>query len=206
MHGQKLALGIGFLLVFGGTRPSPGALITGLVKTGGDTAAPDPVIVTNGLFDGVLAYVDRIFTWEDVPLALLGSDYIRTENDDKNLGVVGEVYSVTVGTAAFLHVFIDQRLAAPPTWVTDGSVAPFVLSGTIILRDESSIGLGLLPNDIYTAQVAAGTYNLLEQTGASMYGIAVSPIPEPTSIALLTLGLGALGFVRRRKKKVPSEA
>ena len=189
------------------------SIITGLVKTGGDTdpAPYYPVIVPNGLVPGAISYVDREgrATWQGIPLGLLGIDYIITENDDKNSGNTGEVYSVTLGMSAFLHVFVDQRLGTPNssnrlTWLLNNSVVfgGFQKSGQIVVQDFVPFNPQTYNFDVWTASVAAGTYNLGEQTGGSMYGIAASPIPEPGTLLLLgtgLLGVGVIGRLRRKK-------
>jgi hypothetical protein len=191
------------------------SIITGLLKTGGDTdPAPFyPVIVSNGLVPGAISYVDREgrATWQGIPLVLLGIDYIITENDDKNSGNTGEVYSVTLGMSAFLHVFVDQRLVTPNSsnrlnWLLDNSVVfgGFQKSGQIIVQDFIPFNPQTYNFDVWTASVVAGTYNLGEQTGGSMYGIAASPIPEPGTLLLLgtgLLGLGVIGSTRYKKTK-----
>ncbi len=182
-------------------------MLTGLTKTGGDTAAPAPEIVAGGLASGALSYVDRTTaSWKVIPSYLLGSDYIKTENDDKNSGVTGEQYSVSIGMNGFLHVFVDQRLGAPSstnqlTWLTDNSVITggFTKTGNVVLQEF----LGFEPDnynfDIWTAAVMAGnTYDLGEQTGASFYGIAASAVPEPATMLLLGLGLIAVAGIRRK--------
>ena len=179
-------------------------MITGLAKTGGDIALPDPAIVPGGLVSGALSYVDRDAYWDVIPAYLLGSDYIKTENDDKKDGVTGEQYSVTIGMDGFLHVFVDQRLGAPSltnqlTWLS--SVAGgFTKTGNVVLQEFGS--LGDYNFDVWTAAVTAGnTYYLGEQTGASFYGIAASAVPEPTTILLFGLGLLGLAGLRRKLKK-----
>ena len=111
LFAATLPLTFAVLTLLVGATSASASTITALVKTGGDTTSPDPLLVVGGLAVGALSYVDRTATWSVVPAYLLGADYIQTENDDKNPGVTGEQYAVTIGTNAYLHVFVDQRLA-----------------------------------------------------------------------------------------------
>lgn len=202
---QTAALGVA--LVFCVTS-AHAAIITNLVKTGGDADLPNPEIVVGGLVSGALSYVDRdLAEWIDIPGYLQGADYIKTENDDKQSGVNGEVYSVTLGQDAVLHVFLDQRLSPSqiPAWLTNGS------AGAVFIKTSDVVGQTFPPHtppsgnlflfDVWSAPVSAGTYNLGAQTGASMYGIAATAIPEPASVAVWSLlGLIGLATVAWRRK------
>ena len=115
---------------------------------------------------------------------------------------------MTLGIDAFLHVFVDQRLGAPNssnrlTWLLDNSVilGGFKKTSQIIVQDFVPFIPQTYNFDVWTANVGAGTYNLGEQTGGSMYGIAASPIPEPGAFLLLGSGLLSIGIVARIRKR-----
>jgi len=211
MRNLKIGLSFIFLLTVTALPVYATSIITGLTKIGGDIDANHPIIFNNGLVPGAISYVDRDgrATWETIPNTLLGSDYIATENDDKLSGKLGEVYSVTLGIDAYLHVFIDQRLGTPNssnqlTWLLNNSVVDggFAKSGQLIIQEFTGFSQLYYNFDIWTAKVTAGTYNLGEQTGESMNGIAASAIPEPKAILLMSLGfLGLVGYGFRRQNK-----
>ena len=54
---------------------------------------------------------------------------------------------------------------------------------------------------LYTFVDAMGFNSLTFSTTGVAFEVAVSPVPEPETYALLLAGLGALGFVIRRRKR-----
>lgn len=96
-------------------------------------------IVPRGFRNDCLAYVDRIaHDWSGVdasgvPQFLLGADYIKTFNDDKNQQEI-EI-SVTLSRPATLYVFLDDRVEVP-TWL----VRDWELTGAHIGLDLGSPG------------------------------------------------------------------
>jgi hypothetical protein len=165
-----------------------------------------------GLQNGSRAYVDRIYTWRNVPEQLVGVDYVMTYNDDKRSGGLGVSYSVTLATSATLYVLIDDRyvdsLGQPPfDWLTDASSGA-VFSDTGLRAGQSDPCINEFY--VYSADVSAGTYTFGavydydSSNRRSFYGIAagssegVSAVPEPATIFLL--GLGCLVLVRKPKR------
>ncbi|MFM2057202.1 MAG: hypothetical protein RLY71_1587 [Pseudomonadota bacterium] len=103
---------------------------------------------------------------------------------------------ITWGTGSVAINFGSFSLSAP---LVDGTVASFNLGA---LTDQD----GNLTNTHFSfLNVAPGTYNL-SVTGNSS-GISaltstttVTAVPEPETYAMMLAGLGALGFVGRRRK------
>ena len=71
------------------------------------------------------------------------------------------------------------------------------LGGGIVVDSISGKSLNLATNTAYTL-VVGGT-----SIGASQYTniIALAPVPEPETYAMLLAGLGLMGFVARRRQK-----
>ena len=74
----------------------------------------------------------------------------------------------------------------------NGTAFTTVLSGAVELRTLSGLTLG--PGSYSIAVVGAST-------GASSYAgtLNVSPVPEPTTLALMMAGLAGMGFIARRR-------
>jgi hypothetical protein len=155
------------------------AVITDATRIGNTPGEPEIVAGPSpgGLQEGSHAFMDRPlnpddtrnYHWEGIPAELVGADYVKTYNEDKqgsypNPELVS--YSVTLGSAARLYIFIDHRYVEeqgdPPfTWLTDGSSgAVFVDTGLDIMLNEVGGREVLQPFDVYAAEVPAGTYTL----------------------------------------------
>ncbi|MGD8500457.1 MAG: hypothetical protein PVJ86_07400 [Phycisphaerales bacterium] len=157
------------VVVIDNTKP----IITSVVRDGVTEGQPE--IVTGpspgGLQEGSHAFMDRPldefdtrnYHWENIPSELAGADYVMTYNEDCKPAYPYAYlvsYSVTLGRAAKLYIFVDQRYSAF-AWLTDGtSGAVFEDTGLDIDLNEVG-GTGLLrPFYVYGAEVPAGTYIL----------------------------------------------
>lgn len=81
-------------------------------------------------------------------------------------------------------------------------------------RTDTGSGQSKSYNDIWNLSAAslnAGTYKLVLSgagTAAGTYSLTstpVSPVPEPSTYAMMLIGLGAVGFLARRKAKASKE-
>jgi len=175
-------------------------------KLGGDPDLTHPLGIPGGLADGAPAFVDAAGNWTSVPPELLGSDYIRTENDDAGYGFAD--YSLILNNKGFLYIFLDDRYIATngvPAWM--GSLG-FVDVGIDTLLDTGSAQLPFsifqmnsgLPGGVATSLYGLG-YDL--QPAYDFYGIVVSDfafVPEPATCTLVALGILAFAARRRRRR------
>ena len=121
-----------------------------------------------------------------------------------------DYYTVTVAPAAIYTLNISLVSPLGYQGTQDPELGVFNSSGTLIAYDDDS-GIGGVTSKnaaIYNLQLGAGTYFFYagRSTGSNNFeytlGIniaSVTPVPEPTSLALLLSGLGLIGFGARRK-------
>jgi ferric-dicitrate binding protein FerR (iron transport regulator) len=147
-------------------------------------------IVVGGLHDDVLSWVDRPHEWNGVtpdgfPEIVRGVDYAQTFNDDRyNLSFK---MFVTVHQPAVLYVFIDNRIAALPDWLTKD----FVDTDEDLGLDEGWV-------EFHQMESARGAGQSIDQT----FSIWQRVIPEPTEIELGVIGapgnFGMYGIAAKR--------
>ncbi len=205
------------------------ALITNVSRTGGNTKTGKPPIgdydgtttplpgMDGGLLDGNGTFSDRNHVWANTPAEVMGAEYIRSMNDDKNMATFQ--MQVTVSSSCILGLIIDNRVgnegsipsdlearktltpnlvAAGMQWVIDMG---FVDSGLNIGIDESANQTIDQYFSIYSKMVGPGTYTFYAQNdltnagGRNMYCVGAM-VPEPMTLTLLALG----GFIASRKR------
>jgi len=198
-------------------------VITSVDRTRGTAGSRDPIgdfdrdtdplaSPGNGLRDGSPVFSDRTYTFGNTPTELVGYEYVRTFNTDKDNKNILVNYAVTISEPAFLAIAMDDRI--PVGFNTAGGVqvfdsaqeavdlivhkwaAPglFVDSGLDVFVAEDSYR----PLSVYVTQteMPAGTYDFgLNPFNQNFYIIGASP--EPATLALLGLG----GLVLRRRKR-----
>ena len=173
---------------------------------------------SGGLKDGNIVYSDRAYGWSNTPAELIGYEYVRTFNTDKDGKELLINYAVTISEPAVLAIALDDRILESygdnglpdvegeefatlleavelitRTWYEDGL---FVDSGLDVYVHENDTTDRALSVMMTTEPMAAGTYDFgLHPTGKNFY--VIGAVPEPATLALL--GLGGLVLRRRRK-------
>ena len=163
----------------------------------------DPILMPDALYDGVLAFSDRIdTTWRDPPPHLIGIDYVRMpDSDARNFDFEMDV---TLSSSANLYVFVNNVTwgEGPIPWMVDGTFPHrFSDTGDDLRFFHAGGGVSY---SVFLAEVPTGTVTLLwnhNSTTNAMYGVAAA-VPEPAALTLAAFGvLGLLAFARRRKRR-----
>jgi hypothetical protein len=117
-------------------------------------------------------------------------------------GLNGILVSADTTNFAGYSIDIDYRtdsLGTKPTTRAQRDVSGATVSmiyGNSIFSGEESLHTGLKTDADFYAKV--GTTTLKLQTGESVTLKTMAPVPEPSTIALLTLGVCSVWFMRRR--------
>lgn len=197
-------------------------VITGVDRTRGTAGDRDPIGVftpdtdplasATRLQDGAVVYSDRTYGFSDTPVDLVGFEYIRTFNTDKDNKNIMVNYAVTISEPAILAIAMDDRI--PEEYTTSGSTQVFIDQQEAVdlvvhkwaapgLFVDTGLNLTIFEDNerqmsVYASStpLAAGTYDFgLNPTSKNFYIIGASP--EPATLALLGLG----GLVLRRRKR-----
>ncbi|MEL7449962.1 MAG: Ig-like domain-containing protein, partial [Pseudomonadota bacterium] len=122
------------------------------------------------LAEGAPVYVDRPFTYANVPPQYLGFDYLVTANNDKN-GTGDAFLTFELNEAATVLIGHDRRIASKPAWLDD-----WADSGTDILTSDATF-------DVFRREFEAGTVTLggNEGNGNSMYFVLTGPVAPPAN-------------------------
>ncbi len=122
-------------------------------------------------------YIDRTYTYTNVPSSFKNFNYLRTANNDKS-ATGGNFLSFTVNQPVTVYVAYDVRILTRPSWLSS-----WVSVGAQLKTTDTTLRL-------YRADFSAGTVTLggNEGGGGSMYTVLVSPYtgesvistPQPT--------------------------
>ncbi|HDS83769.1 MAG TPA: PEP-CTERM sorting domain-containing protein [Phycisphaerales bacterium] len=186
---------------------------------------PGTAPLTGSLQNGEYVFSDRTFWWNNVPNALVGSEYVRTFNNDKEDAAIDVVYTLTLSETATVWIAFEERLLRETTnwrpldepitpwgheapesaqvladWLTRhiGPAGTFTDTGlTMHIEERSTPGDRARLMLIYAAELPAGSYDFTWQANRNISNYTLGVIPEPATLSLL--GLGALALVRRRR-------
>jgi len=173
------------LIATSGAQVTLAAIITSVERHNPDNNSDDtePEMVAGGLREGVPNFVDRQYVYVNVPPGLVGIDYVKVANDDKDNR--NYQLDVTVGKNAALMLFIDWRVgdddnSNPP--ILGGGIMDwvgrmgFTDTGLRIDVDENGDLFGDNFLSVYVLNVPAGTTTtVLEQNDGqtrNMYCVA----------------------------------
>lgn len=81
------------------------------------------------LNDGESVYIDRTYTFVDVPTKYKGSSYLKTANDDKFL-TGSSVVSFSTSDSITVHIGYDTRNTPIPSWLSSWTTTNDVVTAT----------------------------------------------------------------------------
>ena len=185
MRGKTLFLMALLLAVVVGTAPAQ--LITSVVRSGGQSGNRDPIgaytgttqplpTQDGGVKDGNYIFSDRTYTWASTPTGtlgpqddpLIGSEYIRTFNSDKDSAASNVTYTVTFSRTVFIWITVDNRFADPQAYantVTQRFAPPGTFQDTGL--DLYVGGDNDRPLSVWGANFGPGTYVFVYQGSTS---------------------------------------
>jgi hypothetical protein len=214
---------VGMLLIAFTCSMASAQIITNVDRSRGTAGDRSPIGVfdqytdplpSNPLADGQIVFSDRTYPFAGTPAAMVGNEYVRTFNTDKDDDNHICWYDVTTSEAAVLWIAVDDRWAEVTSSggvqeylsqqeMVDLSV-PFVAPGTFVdtgmdlFIRENPDGSTDRPMSVFAteAELPAGTYRFAAMPLDKNFYI-IGAVPEPMTLTLL--GLGGLALVRRKR-------
>jgi hypothetical protein len=145
-------------LVHTDTLNKPGAGNAALDISNLSNASSAEYQIAEGLADGNACYIDRSYTYSNVPDFLQGAVYIKTANNDKK-NMADPLLSFDVNTDATVYVAFDNR-SPIPVWLSD-----FTDTGYDLTTDVSF--------SIYAKDFPPGYVTLGPSHSGSMYTVII---------------------------------
>jgi hypothetical protein len=145
--------------------PSSGSLVSNLAVATGKNYQ-----VLSGLDSGHKSYIDRSYSYQNVPDLIKGATYIKTANDDK-MKSASNLISFDVSSNVTIYVAHDDRIRTKPGWLKN-----FNDTGKNLKTDVTM--------SIYKQGFAPGRISLGANGGmqaSSMYTVAVASIQADSS-------------------------
>ena len=102
--------------------------------------------IVKGLADGIACYVDRSYTYSNVPDFLHGAMYIKTANNDKD-NMADPLVKFDVNADATVYVAFDNR-APTPSWLSDFTDTGYDL--------KTDVPFSIFAKDVPTGSVSLG--------------------------------------------------
>ena len=116
----------------------------------------------DSLQNGERVYIDRSYTFTNIPGAITGATYIKTANNDKG-STVNTFLSFTVDEPVTVYVGHDNRITPKPSWLNS-----FTDTGMDLVTSDTTL-------ELYSKSFPAGTVVLggNDGSGKSMYSVVV---------------------------------
>lgn len=125
------------------------------------------------LSNGVPVYVDRAYTWTNIPAQYDGQLFIQSANSDK-LAQDADFLRFSLSAPAVVYVAYDARIATLPGWLNDGTWADV---GQVLDNTDSS--QKVYGKEFPAGQVVLGGNGASGSSGASNYSVIVVPNDVP---------------------------
>lgn len=142
-----------------------GGVLSAATRLGQDAK---PSIVKHGLKTGAKIFVDREYTFQDVPVELAGADYLKAYNDDKD-GSAN--YRVELKKPATLLLLVDTRVENKLNWLKGRKDGLNLKPTSHTINTDNN-----WQYKVYTANAKPGTYTFGTQSDGSMYVIAAKEL------------------------------
>jgi hypothetical protein len=137
--------------------PSSGALVSNLSVASGKKYQP-----RSGLANGSKAYIDRSYSYHNVPDLIEGATYIQTANNDKAYSAT-KLISFDASRDVTVYVAHDDRIKTKPAWLKNF---------TDTFKDlQSDVRMSIYKKNYPAGRISLGDNG--GNSGVSMYTISV---------------------------------